>query len=137
MQLQRFLIPMFAISIMSSACAMNEEIDTTEGGQDEIFESTPEATADAAALAVCNPSWGAFDARVGKYFKYEGVNIRTGPSVFCGALGLGYTSHDVRLDCWRAGDDGFAWTHLWDKTTNVYGWSRNDQLWSGASVKCP
>lgn len=90
------------------------------------------------ALAASCPDngWSILDGRVGKFFNGNFINIRTGPSTNCTAVGQGQASHSVRLDCWKSGDDG-TWSHLLDRTTGKQGWVRDDLLVAlGARGQC-
>ncbi len=91
------------------------------------------------ALAASCPDngWSILDGRVGHYFNTNAVNIRTGPSTSCTAVGQGQTSHNVQLDCWKSGGGGYTWSHLYDFTTGKQGWVRDDLLvGNGANVHC-
>lgn len=58
-----------------------------------------------------------------------GSNIRSGPSTNCTPLGVGYSSHFVRLDCYVYNtSDGQFWDHVYDYTTGFHGWTREDVL---------
>ncbi len=91
------------------------------------------------ALAASCPDngWSILDARIGQYFNTNYVNIRTGPSTACTAVGQGQQSHTVQLDCWKLGGGGYTWSHLYDFTTGKQGWVRDDLLVGyGANVHC-
>ena len=90
------------------------------------------------ALAASCPDngWSIADGRIGRFFNGNGINIRTGPSTRCTAVGQGQASHDVQLDCFKDGDGG-TWSHLFDFTTSKEGWVRDDLLVGrGAVVRC-
>jgi hypothetical protein len=91
-----------------------------------------------AALAASCPdnAWSIKDHRIGLYFNGNFINIRTGPSTLCTAVGQGQANHTVQLDCWKVGDGG-TWSHLFDFNTGKEGWVRNDLLvGGGADVAC-
>ena len=90
------------------------------------------------AFAVSCPDngWSVLDGRVGQYFNGNAINIRTGPSTACTAVGQGQASHSVQLDCYKSGEDG-TWSHLYDFTTGKEGWSKDSLLvGSGANRHC-
>ncbi|KPM50903.1 hypothetical protein CcI49_08910 [Frankia sp. CcI49] len=82
------------------------------------------------ALAASCPDngWGIYDGSTGYFFNTNAVNIRTGPGTGCTAVGQGQTSHYVQYDCYKLGDGGYTWTHLYDSTTGKQGWVRDDLL---------
>lgn len=86
------------------------------------------------ALAVSCPdnAWTIKDGRTGLFFNASNVNIRTGPSTSCPSRGQGQPNHIVQLDCWKTGDGG-TWSHLFDETIGVEGWSRDDLLIGGGA----
>ncbi len=91
------------------------------------------------AMAVSCPDngWAILDGRDGYFFNTNYVNIRTGPSTACTAIGQGQMSHYVELDCWKLGGGGYTWSHLYDFTTGREGWVRDDLLVGyGANVHC-
>lgn len=95
----------------------------------------PAATPAFAASCPDN-GWSIKDGRTGNFFNGNGINIRTGPSTGCTAVGQGQASHNVMLDCWKSGDGG-TWSHLYDFTTGKEGWVRDDLLvGAGANVRC-
>jgi hypothetical protein len=95
-------------------------------------------TTGSAAQAVSCPdnAWDIYDGRIGQYFAGNGINIRTGPSTVCTAVGQGQASHEVQLDCYKEGQNG-TWSHLWDFTTARGGWVKDTLLVdAGAYVHC-
>ncbi len=91
------------------------------------------------ALAASCPDngWSILDGRYGKYVNTNYVNIRTGPSTSCTSVGQAQASHNVMLDCWKLGDGGYTWSHLYDYNTARQGWVRDDLLvGDGAYVHC-
>jgi hypothetical protein len=94
------------------------------------------AASPAQAASCPDNGWSILDGRVGRYFNGNYINIRSGPSTGCVALGQGQASHTVQLDCWKWGDGG-TWSHLYDFTTGKEGWTRDDLLvGNGANVHC-
>lgn len=70
-------------------------------------------------------------------FLSGGSRIRSGPSTNCVALGVGYSSHRARLDCWVLNtSDGYFYDHVRDLTTGVSGWTREDVLNRVAEAAC-
>src|SRR5204863_10069128 len=65
--------------------------------------AAPAATASTDSVLVSCPEhgWSILDGRVGQFFNGNGINIRTGPSTACTAVGQGQASHTVQLDCWK------------------------------------
>lgn len=55
------------------------------------------------------------------------VNIRSGRSTNCVALGVGYTSHTVDIHC-SSYYGGTYWTYLRNVSTGVKGWVKTDLL---------
>jgi hypothetical protein len=102
------------------------------GGAAAVLPASP-----AMAASCPDNGWSILDGRIGQYFNTNYVNIRTGPSTSCTSIGQGQMSHLVQLDCWKVGDGGYTWTHLWDFTTARGGWVRDDLLvGAGAYVHC-
>ena len=90
------------------------------------------------ALAASCPDngWSILDGRTGQFFNGNSVNIRTGPSTACVAVGQGQASHQVMLDCYKSGENG-TWSHLYDFTTGKQGWSKDSLLvGAGANKHC-
>lgn len=95
------------------------------------------ATTPAQAATCPDNGWSTLDGRVGQFFNGTDINIRTGPSTACPSVGAGQPSHVVQLDCWKLGDDGFSWSHLFNATTGWQGWVRDDLLVDfGANTQC-
>ncbi|MCX6397498.1 MAG: hypothetical protein NTV23_13515 [Propionibacteriales bacterium] len=94
-------------------------------------------TTQAADAASCpNNNWSNItQALVLNNFVNNGVNIRTGDSTSCTAVGQGQQTHDTVLHC-RTWSGSSYWTHLWDRDTAKSGWVRNDQLWVTSGNPC-
>ena len=89
----------------------------------------------APAQAASCPQSGPTFAQAGA-FTYQAVNIRSGPTTGCVAVGLGYSSHNVTYRCYSEGTpvNGWStWTYLTDNTTGVTGWSSDAFLAGGGS----
>ena len=82
-----------------------------------------------------NNNWSNKDGSRDNYFQYNGTNIRTGNSIDCTSLGLGYKNHILVLHCTRY-NGSYLWWHLKDTTTGVSGWVRYDQLWVEHATPC-
>ncbi|GIH02984.1 hypothetical protein Rhe02_10510 [Rhizocola hellebori] len=94
-----------------------------------------------AALSCPDNNWSIKDGREGNFFAGTNINIRTGPSTTCPAAvpgQFGQPSHWVQVDCWQnAGVGQGSWTHLFDFTNGVEGWSKDTLLvGQGAHVRC-
>lgn len=94
-------------------------------------------TAGAAFAASCpDNAWTFADESEGNFFNGNFINIRTGPSTACTSLGQGQASHRVQYDCWKSGENG-TWTHLFDETTGIEGWSKDSLLvHNGSNFHC-
>jgi len=78
-------------------------------------------------LASCpDNSWSIQDGRSGSTTG-NSVNIRSGPSTSCTALGQAQASHSLRYDCYKV-EGSYTWTHIYDRTTGYSGWIRDDLL---------
>ncbi|MFD8726197.1 SH3 domain-containing protein [Streptomyces sp. NPDC059629] len=64
-------------------------------------------------------------------FTQDGVNIRSGQSTSCPALGQGYKSHSLDIRCLTSNDPD-TWMYVTDKTTGVTGWVNQIYLIWGA-----
>lgn len=65
----------------------------------------------------------------------DGTAIRRGPYTDCDALGLGYHSQGIDVNCFVQNSNGYYWVYLRDTTTGVAGWSRLDALnWDGSPI---
>ncbi|MDX3386258.1 SH3 domain-containing protein [Streptomyces niveiscabiei] len=89
------------------------------------------AASGASVLACPDNSWYIADGRTGSTTT-NGVNIRSGPSTGCTALGQAQASHNLRYDCYKY-DSGYTWTHVLDRTTGISGWIRDDLLTGGGA----
>ncbi|MEX3106084.1 SH3 domain-containing protein [Streptomyces niveiscabiei] len=90
------------------------------------------AASGASVLATCpDNNWYIADGRTGSSTT-NGVNIRSGPSTGCTALGQAQASHNLRYDCYKY-DSGYTWTHVLDRTTGISGWIRDDLLTDGGA----
>ncbi len=100
-------------------------------------ETSPDG--DVGTQSSCSHRWGTHDSRIGGTLS-DGVNIRTGPhnaSPACTIVGQAQRSHGLRYDCWDFGTGG-TWSHVYDHTTNVSGWIKDDLLIAnGANARCP
>jgi hypothetical protein len=98
--------------------------------------TTGPQTPPAQPAACPDNGWSILDGRTGRFFAGNGINIRTGPSTHCTSLGLGSSTHQVQLDCWKPGEGG-SWSHLLDSTTHVQGWVKDTLLvGEGAHIRC-
>ncbi|MBE9373444.1 SH3 domain-containing protein [Saccharopolyspora sp. HNM0983] len=70
------------------------------------------------------------NSKYAKLFRTNHVNVRSGPSTTCKALGQGVTSQKVDLHC-TAG----TWTYL-RLSTGVEGWVNNGYLKDTSDVHC-
>ncbi len=110
------------------------------------------AATTAAVVPVASPAFAALscpdynfriaDGRWDYFFLGSNINIRTGPGTACppvnGHFGLGQGNHWVQVDCWKnAGVGEGSWTHLWDDSIGVEGWTKDTLLsGDGAHVQC-
>jgi hypothetical protein len=79
--------------------------------------------------SVRDPGYAAFNTNY--------VNIRTGPSTSCTAVGQGQNGQRVSLHCWKTGADGYAWDHIYNTVTGKSGWVRSSFLTGyGSSYHC-
>lgn len=94
------------------------------------------APSDVSILASCpDNNWSIQDGRTGST-NTNGVNIRSGPSTGCTALGQAQASQSLRYDCWKY-DSGYTWTHVRNYATGISGWIRDDLLTgNGAYYSC-
>jgi len=90
-----------------------------------------------ASAATCpDNNWSIADGHFGSFSSVH-VRVRTGPSTGCAALGQGEPGDTVQFDCWKWGSDGYTWSHLYDFTRGLEGWSRDDLLTGGgAYIQC-
>ncbi|MFE4263696.1 hypothetical protein [Streptomyces sp. NPDC056883] len=87
------------------------------------------------ATACSIPGWGVYDGKTGGTTS-NAVNIRSGPSTGCTALGQAQISHALRYDCWVSGENG-TWSHIYDYATGYQGWIKDSLLnGNGASAHC-
>ena len=90
----------------------------------------------AQAVSCPDNGWSIKDNSFGKFFNTNGTNIRTGPGTGCTAVGQGQRSHDVILDCYKAGAGG-TWSHIFDSTTGKEGWVKDTLLVdNGSHIHC-
>jgi hypothetical protein len=61
------------------------------------------------------------------------TNIRSGPSLDCGIVGVGYPTNSIDYHCWVNGDGG-TWSYLRTRNT-VYGWVKDSQLIGNGSIE--
>ena len=93
----------------------------------------PASAATASPLATCG-WYPANNAQLPGGFLGNGINIRTGPSTACTAVGKGYGSTsdvNVVLRCYSGN-----WTYITDTDTGVTGWVDSDYLW-GPTTDAP
>lgn len=68
------------------------------------------------------------------HFTGSNVNIRTGPSTSCTAVGEGQTNHSVTAHCINS---ALTWVYLVDHTTGKKGWSSIQFVtWNGGLAFC-
>jgi len=101
----------------------------------------PVASPASAALSCPDYNFRIADGRWDYFFLGSNINIRTGPGTGCpqarpGVFGQG--DHWVQVDCWKnAGVGEGSWTHLWDDTIALEGWTKDTLLLGGgAHVQC-
>ncbi|MCM1976631.1 MULTISPECIES: SH3 domain-containing protein [unclassified Streptomyces] len=87
------------------------------------------------ATACSIPGWSVKDGSTGGT-NSNAVNIRSGPSTGCTALGQAQMSHSLRYDCWVDGENG-TWSHIRNYATGYQGWIKDSLLngW-GATSRC-
>ena|ERR1051326_6002500 len=91
------------------------------------------ATTSPAINCIQNPSTTSNNAA---RFIGSNVNIRTGPSTACTAVGEGQTNHSVTAHCAEV-VSGVLWVYLVDHTINRKGWSEARFLtWNGGLINC-
>ncbi|WP_407841250.1 SH3 domain-containing protein [Streptomyces sp. DSM 116496] len=87
------------------------------------------------ATACSSPGWSIKDGRTGNTTS-NAVNIRSGSSTGCTALGQAQIGHALRYDCYVSGENG-TWSHIYDYATGYQGWIKDSLLsGNGASVYC-
>ncbi|MER5206654.1 hypothetical protein [Streptomyces sp. NPDC002825] len=99
-----------------------------------VLPATAAVAAPEGAAACTSPAWANRDGRAGST-NTDYVNIRSGPTTECVALGQAQTSHSLVLHCWVAGQDG-TWSHVRDETTGISGWIK-DSLLNGYGSPLP
>ena len=93
-------------------------------------------SATAALAASCPDNNWTKNGTVHGKFTANGVNIRTGPSPSCTSVGQGQKTHNVEIDCYRRGSDGYNWMRIKDTTNSKAGWVRNDYLTNYSPFPC-
>lgn len=66
----------------------------------------------------------------------NGTYIWSAPYTDCTALGQGYPSQGIDVNCARVNSNGNLWIYLRDTSTGKAGWSRIDALyWDGSAIE--
>ncbi|MFB6892411.1 SH3 domain-containing protein [Kitasatospora sp. NPDC056327] len=102
-----------------------------------LAAAVPAGAADTAApAAACNVTYGDKDSSTWHKSSKNGVNMRSGPSTGCAALGVAYSTQLIDYHCYLPVGD-YTWTYARNDATGVKGWIRDDLLTDGGSlVRC-
>ncbi|GAA2136786.1 hypothetical protein [Glycomyces algeriensis] len=94
------------------------------------------AAGDVSIQSSCEHFWHFADGRTGSTTATD-VNIRSGPhnaSPSCTIVGQAQPSHSLRFDCYTGGTGG-TWSHVFNYTTGVSGWIKDEFLTGYGALK--